>query len=248
VDDSTAPPPVQEDDHPSPVCHKLLPLLLEAQPKNFFDTQLMPEFLSWVVKATNLRAYSSGAGSGGYKDFLPFDLNELSKMIGVLFANGLSPKPQVESWFKSLSKQPLVGNNLFGTELAKRNYATKTTVRGLQCWKHFCHYLTFSDYRKSPKEKQKKDLMWKICRLGDHLNKRCKDMWVPGKFLAIDRQTIRFQGMSGMKLQISYKHKGDGFQCDAVCDSGYTFSFWFWHGPLPDLDNKYKNLDLSPTA
>ncbi len=86
---------------------------MEARPKDFFDTQLTPEFLSWVIEATNLCAYSSGAGSGEYKDSLLFDLNELNKMIGVLFANGLSPKPQVESWFKPLLEQPLFGNDLF---------------------------------------------------------------------------------------------------------------------------------------
>jgi hypothetical protein len=71
---------------------------------------------------------------------------------------------------------------------------------GLQRWKHFRCYLTFSNYRKSPKEKQKEDRTWKICCLVDNLNKRCKDMWVPGKFLAIDEQTKGIQGMSGMKL------------------------------------------------
>ena len=45
------------------------------------------------MTATNLWAYSSGADSGEYKDFLPFDLAELNKMMGVLFANGLAPKP-----------------------------------------------------------------------------------------------------------------------------------------------------------
>ena len=90
--------------------------------------------------------------------------------------------------------------------------------------------------------------MWKICHLVDHHNKRCKDMWVAGKFLTVNEQTIGFQGMLGMKLRISYKCEGDGFQCDGLCNSGYTFSFWFWHGPLLDLDDKYKNLDLSPTA
>ena len=71
-------------------------------------------------------------------------------------------------------------------------------------------------------------------------------MWVPGKFLAIDEQTIGFQGTSGMKLRISYKREGDGFQCDAVCDRGYTFSFWFRHGDPPKLPEKYKQFDLSP--
>ncbi len=169
-------------------------------------------------------------------------------MIGILFVNGLLPKPQIESWFKLLLEQPLFGNDFFSTQLAKRNYATMTTVGGLQCWTHFCCYLTISDYHESPKEKQKEDPMWKICHLADHLNKRCKDMWVPGKFLAINKQTIGLKGMSGMKLRISFKCKGDGFRCDAVCDSGYTFSYWFRHGLLPDLDNKYKNLNLSPTA
>ncbi len=73
-------------------------------------------------------------------------------------------------------------------------------------------------------------------------------MWVPGKWLAIDEQTLGFQGASGMKLRISYKRKGDGFQCDAICDAGYTFSFWFRHGPPPELYPKYKHLDLAPLA
>ncbi len=73
-------------------------------------------------------------------------------------------------------------------------------------------------------------------------------MWVPGIFVTIDEQTIGFQGQSGMKLRISYKQEGDGFQCDAVCDSGYAFSFYFHHGPPPNLDDKFKHLDLFPTA
>jgi hypothetical protein len=70
-------------------------------------------------------------------------------------------------------------------------------------------------------------------------------MWIPGEWVSIDEQTIGFQGASGMKLRISYKREGDGFQCDALCDDGYTFSFWFHHGPFPPED---PYLDLSPTV
>jgi hypothetical protein len=42
----------------------------------------------------------------------------------------------------------------------------------------------------------------------DELNKQAKDMWVPGIFVAINEQTIGFQGQSGMKLRISYKQEG----------------------------------------
>ena len=71
-------------------------------------------------------------------------------------------------------------------------------------------------------------------------------MWVPRKFVAIDEQTIGFQGASGMKLRISYKRKGDGFQCNAVCDAGYRYLFYFRHGPPPNVRDQFKHLELSP--
>jgi hypothetical protein len=71
----------------------------------------------------------------------------------------------------------------------------------------------------------------------NELNKQAKNMWIPGKWVAIDEQTISFQGASSMKLHLSYKykHKGDGFQCNAVCDRWCTYSFWFHHGPPSTL-------------
>jgi hypothetical protein len=75
-------------------------------------------------------------------------------------------------------------------------------------------------------------------------------MWIPGKWLSIDEQTLGFQGRSGIKLRISYKKEGDGFQCDALCDDGYTFSFYFRHGDPPTLPKEFKDKipNLSPTA
>jgi hypothetical protein len=105
-----------------------------------------------------------------------------------------------------------------------------------------------ADYRDNPKEKQKTDPLWKVRMLIDELNKQAKDMWIPGKWVAIDEQTIGFQGASSMKLRISYKREGDGFQCNAVCDPGYTYSFWFHHGPPPTLGPEFKDLEFSPTA
>ena len=70
-----------------------------------------------AVEATNLRAYASGAGSGQYADFIPFDLPEFYKMLGVLFANGLSPKPQFDLWFSPLNKEPLLGSDMMTNTL-----------------------------------------------------------------------------------------------------------------------------------
>ena len=73
-------------------------------------------------------------------------------------------------------------------------------------------------------------------------------MWVPGKWVAIDKQTLGFQGSLEMKLQISNKREEDGFQYNAVCNEGYTYSFYFRHRPPPNVGGQYKDMELSPTA
>ena len=51
-----------------------------------------------------------------------------------------------------------------------------------------------------------------------------------------------------MKQRITYKKEGDGFQCDAICDRGYTFAFCFRNGPQPVISSTYSDLKLPPTA
>ena len=67
--------------------------------------------------------------------------------------------------------------------------------------------------------------------------------WRLGKKISVDEQTIGFQGRHALKLRITYKKEGNGFQCDALCDDGYTFIFFFHHDPPP---KQYTNTGLSP--
>jgi hypothetical protein len=59
------------------------------------------------------------------------------KMFGVLFANGLTPKPQFEYWFCSEDKEPLLGSDLISNALTKKNTATGKTIKGACRWSHF---------------------------------------------------------------------------------------------------------------
>jgi hypothetical protein len=99
-----------------------------------------------------------------------------------------------------------------------------------------------------PTAAKKKNPLWKIQPLLDELNHNAKKMWTTGKWVSIDEQTLGFKGKHGLKLRITYKKEGDGFQCDAVCDMGYTFSFYFRHGDAPNLPKEFDHLKLSPTA
>ncbi len=54
---------------------------------------------------------------------------------------------------------------------------------------------------------------------------------------------VGFQGRHQDKQQICYKKEGDGFQADCICESGYTYTFYFRNVPAP---KKYLMKKCSP--
>ena len=68
-------------------------------------------------------------------------------------------------------------------------------------------------------------------------------VWNLGQEFSIDEMTIGFQGKHADKRRITYKRAGDGFQCDALCENGFTYQFYFRNHPAPP---KYLKMKLSP--
>ena len=56
--------------------------------------------------------------------------------------------------------------------------------------------------------------------------------WQLGINISMDEQKQGIQGRHPCKLRITYKKEGGGFQWYALCDDGYTYSF-FSHDPPP---------------
>ena len=67
--------------------------------------------------------------------------------------------------------------------------------------------------------------------------------WILTKTISINEMTIDFQGMHQDKKRITYKTEGDGFQCDALCDNGFTYQVYFRNHPAPE---KYLKIGMSP--
>ena len=57
--------------------------------------------------------------------------------------------------------------------------------------------------------------------------------WRLGRDISGDEQTSGFQGRHADKLRITYKAEGNGFQCDALCDKGFTWTVYFCNQPAP---------------
>ena len=169
------------------------------------------------------------------------------QVFGLLFANALSPKPQIIFWFLSSMNSKLFGNDHFAKLFDKR-LVGGCVISGKHRWRMFSHFMTLYDCREDPRKLQKKDPLWKVAPLLEHLRKNCQRCWVMGKWVSIDGQTISFKGRHGLSLQIMYKREGDRYQCDAVCKESYTFSYYFRHSDAPKAQENLKHFDLSPIA
>ncbi len=235
----TEPPPIVGG--PSKKAEETLPSVYEATPHDYFNTQITDKFIqAHMVNTSNARAVAEGEGVN--TGFVPFDKAEMKVFIGFLMANGITPRPQLEHWFDDCW---LLGNPTMKNKLQKKN-RDGTTIPAKDRLRQIRRLMCLYDHRDNAREETKKDPLFKVRPLLDELNRQAKKMWLPGKFVSVDEQTIGFKGKHGLKLRISYKREGDGFQCDAICDRGYTFSFWFRHGEAPNVG--HSNLDLSPTA
>ena len=167
---------------PSEMAEKLIGDLQCARPKDFFDTQITPVFVSKVmVNCTNARAASKGARAGGmmYQNWHPFDTLEVYRMIGLLFANGLSPKPAMEQWFQTTYDNRLFGNNYVSAAMDKM-LPRGGKVGGLQRWRYLRCFSCYYDFRVNPKVEAAKNPLWKVESLLDELNTQARKMWTTG--------------------------------------------------------------------
>jgi Transposase IS4 len=153
--------------------------------------------------------------------------------IGLYILNGLNPSPDLNMKFKSQVEDPIQGND-FVTNNFKPNAVKKHKwFRAFFCVQN----------PKQPVPDRKVNPLHKVSSFLKWMQQVFLSAWVPAKDLAGNEQTIGFQGQHADKLRITYKAEGDGFQCDALCDSGYTIGFYFHNMPPP---GGYVRMGWSP--
>lgn len=122
-------------------------------------------------------------------------------------------------------------------------------ARRFSQFRSFCHIQGNSteNWKKTDPETGKfvplrfedKTPMHKLEPMLSYMRYRWEKGWRLGKNIALDEMTIGFKGRCALVTRIKYKREGDGFQCDAICESGYCFTFWFRcdKPPRPVPDN-----------
>jgi len=183
---------------------------------------------------TNTRAAIKTVGSSLYKgQFKPFTAIEIRQFIALYILQGLSPSPQIKMKFNPQAVDKINGNDMcsriFGRDASRRHKMFKHLFTIQNPLKHIPSRKSHPNFKVDP------FLLW--------IQAVSMDAYQVGKFISIDEQTIGFKGMHADKLRISYKKEGDGFQCDALCCNGYTYSFFMRNMPAP---KKYLDKGLSP--
>ena len=75
---------VNEHGRPSPAARKKIPSMKCARPKEFFDLQITPEFVKWLMNATNHPANAGGAGCDTLRSLRTGWLLMMLKSTGLL--------------------------------------------------------------------------------------------------------------------------------------------------------------------
>ena len=172
-----------------------------------------------------MKAVLLGAGVPGgiYPSFTPFSYQEMERFVGLYILQGLNPSPCVDMKFSSQNEDPIQGNDLcyhmFGSNAVLQH-------------KQFKAFFSVQDPSKAMPER-KQYPTYKVNPILKHLQEISMKAWRLGCDISGNEQTIGFQGHHSYKLHITYKAEGDGFQCDALCESGFMWTFHFRNQPAP---------------
>ena len=203
-----------------------------------FDRRMFSQFQA----GSNSYAAAHGAGSPDFwKEYRPFGLAEIMAGCGLLLRNGVSPMPQMQLLFENPGQHFIFGD--------KR---VQDAWPGINCggparrWTQFRSFFHIQD--DSARNWKKADpntgeFMTLPFGAAGPLSK-CEPMlsyarykwgvsWLPGKRLSLDEETAGFKGRCALVVRIKNKTEGDGFQADAICEGGYTITFWFRCDNLP---------------
>jgi ribosomal protein L37AE/L43A len=168
-----------------------------------------------------------------YPGFTVFTTEEWEQYLYIFFYNGLCPSPSAEMKLQKEETDPIQSDAFL-----RRCLGPNATVR----FKEWKACFACQDPKVAiPSRKTHPN--FKVDEYFRHLQIIFRYAWMPGRDLSGDEQTMGFKGKHADKLRITYKKEGDGFQCDCICDDGYTFTFYFRNQPA---EKKWLDQGLSP--
>jgi Transposase IS4 len=186
-----------------------------------------PKFISQhqLTVFTNLKAQLANAGRGGtcYPDWSPFTVKDVRQFLGLYIWNGINPSPRIDMQLKPAAEDPVHGNQYLYENIGRN---------GVRRFREFRAFFAVQDPRAVP-PCRKSNPLFKVSQVVKWINYIGPKSVDLGEAISIDEQTVGFQGRHADKRRITYKAEGDGFQCDVICQEGFTYQVYFRNEPAP---------------
>ena len=207
-----------------------------------------------MKNASNEYAVTKGAGTEEYwKEFRPFTTKEIMSGCGLLLRNGVAPVPSMSLNFKDPGD-----SFVWGDDRVKQVWKGEQCGGSDRRWKQFRSFLHIQS--PNPFEFKQAKLvqgehhaslaggeviqfvrlpfetigpLYKVEPMLSNARLHWERGRRPGKNLSLDEETQHSEARSSNKQRIKHKAEGDGYQCDAIADRGYTYTFWFRCDKLP---------------
>ncbi len=105
---------------PSKAAYQTINNIHDAMPVDFINLFFPPKWRAkYFTDRTNMHATIKRIEIKISPKYNDFSNEEIDAFIGLLFANGLSPRPQIRFWFNNNEKNPLFGNNAFQQQFSE---------------------------------------------------------------------------------------------------------------------------------
>ncbi|KAJ1115068.1 hypothetical protein NDU88_003296 [Pleurodeles waltl] len=179
-------------------------------PVNFFELFMDDIFLEEIVEQTNLYAEQFLRDKAARlrphsraSRWIPTNLKELKKFLGLTFLMGLIRKPSLSSYW---STSPLMATAIFPAIMSRNQY--ELLLRML----HFV-----DNALALPRDHLDSDRLFKIRPVLDHLVDRFSEIYVPGKEIYVDESLVLFKGrLVFMQYIPSKRARVDTFACGTI--------------------------------
>lgn len=166
-----------------------------------FDDRVVEKIVDYTNAYARAHIHERPTYANKEGQWTPTTCDEIRRLMAFLIYQGFARMPSLKSYWKSTS--------LFAGNYARRMIPSRTCFDALMCFLKIVDHTT----------ENPGDRLRKIRYLYDHMRERCRKLYKPGQFIAVDEGMIKSKGRSHFIQYLPNKPVKWGFKQFALCDS-----------------------------
>ncbi|GFW26533.1 piggyBac transposable element-derived protein 4 [Trichonephila clavipes] len=207
-------------------------IAINASILNYFELFFDDQILRMIVQETNRYAeqyiHKTVCKEGSrWKKWTETNVEELRLFFAVLLLQGVIKKPEQEHYW---SKRQTLSTPNFAKVIGRNRFLL------------LMKFLHFTNNEELDKDRHPWPKLNKIYELMEHLQRKFREVYIPGKNLSLDESLMKFKGRLKWKMYIAKKRARFGLKFFVLCEagSGYISDFLIYTG-----DPKYSQYPVS---